>query len=1257
MPDEPNSLGAQFLERKLATILSADVAEFSRLMGDDEEGTLRTFRSYKQVFESLVAMHRGRVFNTAGDAILAEFGSAVEAVRCATDIQAALRTRNEQLPPSRQVRFRIGINLGDVMLHGQDLLGDGVNVAARLQTAAEPGGICISGSVHDHIRNKLSLSFDSLGEMTFKNIQQPVRTFSITEAEGCTLPSPKQREASGSSAKCAPGDKLGSYEIVAPLGAGGMGEVYRALDIRLERAVAIKILPAAFSTDPDRLRRFEQEARLASGLNHPNIVTIYELGQHGSTHYIAMELIEGTTLDGLLVVGLLPIRRAIEIAAQIAEGLAKAHEAGIAHRDLKPGNVIVSYDGFVKILDFGLAKIAPPPADDRSEAGNMSVWHTEPGQQWGSRQSTKPAATEPGQVLGTRQYMSPEQAASGQVDFRSDQFSFGLMLYEMLTGKRPFQRSTAAETMAALLRDQAEPIGAQNPDIPAPLCWAIEKCLAKEPDKRYASTRDLARELGAMRDRFSEKPIQQVEVKQVEPRAANVPVQRTRFVGREKEVAAARELLMRSDVRLVTVTGPGGIGKTRLAVEVASGLVERFPGGTYFVPLSALTDPGLIASVIVQTLGIREAGSQSPLEILKKNLQNSLNPPMLLLLDNFEHLAPAAPTVAELLAMAPNLKIVVTSRAALHVYGEQEFPVPPLALPDSRSVLSLEALSRYPAIALFVQRAVAAKPDFELNPENARTVTEICARLDGLPLAIELAAARVKVLSPASMLTRLANRLQILTGGARDLPQRQQTLRSTIDWSYDLLSPAEQKLFRRLSVFVGGSNLEGVEAVCDTKGDLDLDLLDGTESMVDKSLLQQVEQRNGESRFLMLETIREYALEKLEVSGEQALTKRAHAAYCLVLAEEEATESSGADEAEWLERFALEHDNFRAALEWLTETRDAEWGLRLCAALFRFWETREYLAEGRDRLGKLLKLPVAAAPTKTRERATFLAGVLASEQADYASSDALFSESLAIARRLGDKQGVAVSLNGLAVNARHRGEVTVAHALFEEGLTLWRELGDQKAVARSLSNLASVVKLQGDYARARSLYAECLSIFSGLGDRTGVAWSLNSQGDVARDQGDSAAAQGLYEQALAIFRELGDRWGVAGTLTDLGTLAREQQNISAAHALHRESLKLFQELEHKRGIARLLECFAASAAAQLQTERSLRLAGAAAALRQNIGAPLTPAEHAKLEAILDPARQASANAAGATAWLEGWEMPVEKAIEEALLPETAASSR
>jgi predicted ATPase/DNA-binding winged helix-turn-helix (wHTH) protein len=747
----------------------------------------------------------------------------------------------------------------------------------------------------------------------------------------------------------------------------------------------------------------------------------------------------------------------------------------------------------------------------------------------------------------------------------------------------------------------------------------------------------------------SKKPVRHLEL-----RASNLPVSRTGFVGREKEAAAARDLLLRPDVHLVTVTGPGGIGKTRLAVEVASTLSEQFPGGVHFVPLSPLSDPGLIAAVIAQALGIRGTGGRSPLEMLKESLRDSLGAPMLLLLDNFEHLLQAAPTVAELLVVGSNLKILVTSRAALHLYGENEFPVPPLGLPDPLRVSPVEDLSQFPAVALFVQRAVAAKPDFELNRENAAAVAEICARLDGLPLAIELAAARVKVLSPVSLLARLTRRLQFLTGGPRDLPERQQTLRAAMDWSYDLLNSAEQKLFRRLSAFVGGCNLEGVEAVCDTKGDLDLDLLDGMGSMVDKSLVLQAPLVNGEARFVMLETIREYALEKLEVSGEETATKRAHAAYCLVLAEEAPAVQTGTQPAEQMEHFVAEHGNFRAALEWLTDTGDAEWGLRLGAALFRFWETREYLTEGRTRLGKLLKLPRAAAPTKFRARALFAAGVLAGAQGDYEAADALVRESMNIARQLDDGQGVAVSLNALAVLAQDRGDITAAHALFEESLAVWRELGDSKDVARALSNLANIATMQGDHARASSLYEECLAIFQGLGDRTGVAWSLNSQGDVARDRGDKLAARELYGQGLAIFRELGDRWGIAGTLADLGNMAREERDFSAAHSLYRESLKVFQELEHKRGIARLLECFACAAAAQSDSERALRLAGAAAALRQKIGAPLTPAEKTKLEANLRCARPGLSETSSAAAWLEGWELPVERAIEEALLREAAS---
>lgn len=1040
-------------------------------------------------------------------------------------------------------------------------------------------------------------------------------------------------QSRGDSIALLPGTQFGPYQIHSAIGAGGMGEVYRARDTRLGREVAIKVLSCELSSNRDRLSRFEGEARAASALNHPNIVTIYELGQIDSTHYIAMELVEGKTLRGLLDSGSIPMHKVLQIAAQVSDGLAKAHEAGIVHRDLKPENLMISRDGLVKILDFGLAKL-----DARRSEGLFEM------------PTTIRSQTLAGTVMGTIGYMSPQQASGQPLDFRSDQFSFGLILYEMATGKPALQRNTDAGTLLAILQEQPEPIASLNPEAPAPLCWAVERCLEKEPEKRYVSTRDLAHDLAAIRERLSELP-----PRHIEPRPSNLPVQLTAFVGRDKEVAAVKEILLRQDVPLVTITGPGGVGKTRLGLKVAEEMLAQFPAGVHFVPLSAVSDPGLVTSLIAQTLGVRESGGQAALETLKQHLRNLLSKPMLLLLDNFEHLISAAPLVAELLSIGPSLKVLVTSRESLHVYGEHEFPVPPLALPDSRSLPPLDVLPEYSAVALFIERAAAVKPDFELSADNAAAVTEICVRLDGLPLAIELAAARVKLLPPSDLLTRLASRLQLLTSGARDLPARQQTLRGAIDWSYDFLNAAEQKLFTRLSVFVGGCTLEAVEAVCNTRSDLGVDLLEGMASMVDKSLVQQVEQGQREPRFVMLETIREYALEKLAESDEDSQTRRAHAAYCVVLAEEGAAIGTDPERSEWLDRFEIEHDNFRSALDWLIESKEADWGLRLGVALFRFWETREYLAEGRDRLCKLLKLGGAEAPTKARARALFAAGVLAGEQGDYASAHTLVEESLQIARGLDDKHGIAVSLNALAVHARDRGDIATSRSLFEESLLLWRESGDQLAVARSISNLANVAKLEGDYARARALYEDCLSIFHELGDRTGIAWSLNYQGDMARDQGDAEAARSLYEQSLATFRELGDRWGIAGSLADLGNLARDQKNFDLAHSLYHESMRMFQELDHKRGIARLLECFACCAADQLAPERSLRLAGAAAALRQTIGAPLPPREQVKLERVLEPSRLALTNEARANVWLEGWALSVGNAVEEALTPNSAGA--
>src|SRR6202166_600993 len=1023
------------------------------------------------------------------------------------------------------------------------------------------------------------------------------------------------------------GSRFGRYEILGALGAGGMGEVYRARDPRLGRELAIKIIARKLSDSKLDVKRFEREAESASALNHPNIVTIFELGQVESTYYIAMELVEGQLLRDMLRTGPIPLQTVLRVAAQIVDGLAKAHAAGVTHRDLKPENVMVSRDGLVKILDFGLAKLVSTDTDASLPLELETVSTSE---------------TNPGALLGTLPYMSPEQAICLPLDFSSDQFSLGSLLYEMVTGKRAFPHQGAAQILAAILRDQPEAASSLNPQAPAPLCWVIDRCLAKNPKDRYASTQGLDRDLATIRDRLPEHPSRHLA-----PRLRTLPSQATAFIGREREVTAVKELLLREDVRVVTLTGPGGIGKTRLALQVASELRERFDRGICFIPLAAVRDASLIPSIIAQGCGIRETGRAVSIQSLKEYLQDSRSN-LLLFFDNFEHMLTAAPVVSELISAAQKLRVLVTSRAPLHIYGEFEFPVPTLALPDLQHGTSRSILSQNPTVALFMARAVAIKPNFELTDENARAVATICTRLDGLPLAIELAAARIKLLSPSAMQSRLEGSLQLLTGGAKDLPMRQQTLRATMDWSYDLLSPAEQKLFRRLSVFVGGCTLEGVEAVCNTKQDLEIDVLDGMGSLVNNSLVRQVEQSAGEPRFALLDTVREYGLERLAASGEESGIRKAHAAYCLVLAEECAAQAADPASTEWLSLLEVEHNNCRAALDWLTRSGNAEWGLRLGAALFQFWETREHLTEGRDRLEKLLKLGGAAARSNSRARVLFAAGVLAAAAGGRRPARTLLEESLQIARELQDTRGVGIALNALAVNARDDGDMSTARSLFEESLAVWRDLNDRAMVARALSNVASVVKSQRNYALARSLHEESRVIFEELGDSTCIAWSLNYQGDVAQEQGEISVARELYEQSLKIFRKLGDKWGVAGCLMDLGNLARDEGDEKKSRLHYADSMKLFQELGQKRGMARLLDCLACSAALQSQPERALRLAGSAAAMRRGLGVAVPMAEQTRLHQTLDLARQSISPAKAAAAWMDGWTMATDKAIHEAL---------
>ena len=590
----------------------------------------------------------------------------------------------------------------------------------------------------------------------------------------------------------------------------------------------------------------------------------------------------------------------------------------------------------------------------------------------------------------------------------------------------------------------------------------------------------------------------------------NLPVQLTPFIGREREVTAVRERLLDPQRHLLTLTGPGGTGKTRLALQVAAEVIEAFPDGVFFVNLAPITDPTLVLPTIAQTLGVVDAGGSPLHETLAEVLREKQ---LLLVLDNFEQVLDAAVVVSAVLAACPRLRALATSRAALHVRGEREVPVPPLAVPDPRSLPPLPALPQYEAVRLFIARAQDVKPDFAVTNENARAVAEICARLDGLPLAIELAAARIRLLPPQALLARLSRRLALLTGGARDLPDRQQTLRAAIDWSYHLLTPTEQTLFARLAVFVGGGTLDAIEAICNTDGTLDV--LEGVESLVAKNLLRPEDGTAGEPRFGMLETIHEYARERLEESG-AAEELRWHAAYYLSLAEMVEPQLVGPEQGRWMARLEAEHGNLRAVLSWSRATDATETGLRLAGALWRFWWVRGYLNEGRAWLEDLLARSGEVA-TAMRAKALRGAGVLAWVQGNYGRATALFEEALALHRDLGDRRGIATALGNLGAVARYQGDYRRATTLYEEALARVRDLGDTHGIAIGLSSLGAVAWVQGDHRRATAQLAEALVLSQAVGDKTwNTAICLEVLAGVACAQGQPERATRLCAAAAAL---------------------------------------------------------------------------------------------------------------------------------------------
>jgi predicted ATPase/serine/threonine protein kinase/DNA-binding CsgD family transcriptional regulator len=1089
------------------------------------------------------------------------------------------------------------------------------------------------------------------------------------------------------------GQHLGNYRLVSLLGQGGYAEVYLGQHVRFNQQAAVKVLHAHLSGK--KAEHFHQEAETIAKLAYPSIVRVLDFDVQEGVPFLVMDYAPNGSLRRRHAAGeVVPLPLIVSYLKQVADALQYAHDQKLIHCDVKPENMLLGRREEVLLSDFGIATIAHSTGSLSAEA-----------------------------AMGTIAYMAPEQI-QGHPRPASDQYALGVTAYEWLCGERPFSGSFT-ELVTQHLWQPPPSLQDRAPAITPAVEQVVLRALAKDPKGRFATVAAFAAALEqanqeallpaapgspgelseavppasrsgvptelAISTDLSQSPPEYAtpdeQARAVTLAGHTLPAPLTPLIGREQEIATACTLLRRPDVRLLTLTGTGGIGKTRLGLQVAAELSELFTDGVYFVNLAPISDSEFVVSTIAQTLGIREVAGQPLLDHLRGELQQKQ---LLLVLDNFEQVVSAAPQLVDLLATCPKLKLLVTSREMLHVRAEHEFAVPPLALPDLTHLPELAVLSHYAAVTLFIERAQAGKSDFQVTDANARAIAEICVRLDGLPLALELAAARVKLFPPQALLARLEQRLQVLTSGARDAPVRQQSLRNTIVWSYELLHAEEQRLFRRLSVFVGGCTLEAIDAVCAAldKSNRAGHVLDGVASLIDKSLVHQTEQEDEEPRLVMLETIREYGLEALSASEEIEATWQAHATYYLALAEEAEPELIGSQHVTWLERLEREHDNLRAALQWSLEQGEEmhrrEMALRLGGALRRFWIFHSHWSEGRNFLERALAESKGIAAS-VQAKALITAANLANKQADNDRAEALAEESRAIYQELGDTRGIALSLRQLAVVAERRGNLAAARSLNEEALARCKMLGDKEGAAWSLFNLACLEIDQGEYVRGRALLEESLALNTELGNKWGIARSLSSMAGALFDaQGDPATVQALLEESLALSREVGDKGGIANSFILSGRLALSQADTAMANSLAEQSLLLNREIGKPEGIAESLSLLARvatvqgdHAAADSLYEQSLaivkegnykwdiafyleglagvgaaqgklvwaaQLWGAAESLREVIGSPILPVERADYEQAVATARTQLGERAFAAAWAEGRTMTPEQAL-------------
>jgi non-specific serine/threonine protein kinase len=1023
----------------------------------------------------------------------------------------------------------------------------------------------------------------------------------------------------------APGTQLAGYRILRLVGRGGTGLVYEAEHVVLGRTAALKTLVPDLVDDLEFRERLVRESRMVAALDHPAVIPIYDAGESDGRLYVAMRFVRGVDLAVLLTrERRLDLATTLGVLEQVAGGLDAAHASALVHRDVKPANVLLEEaTGRVYLTDFGIAK-----------------------------QADSAGLTRTGFFLGTVESAAPEQIQGLPVGPPADVYAFGCTLYECLTGRPPFDHGSAAATLRAHLFDPPPALSADL-GLDAAVDAVIARALAKKESERHTTCGEVIAELkaalGGRRETRSWTALRRARTG-TDPRAP-LPVHTRPLFGREQELERLEALLRDADMRLVTLVGLSGVGKTRLAVAAAHQRAGDFDR-IVFVDVTGVSDQDECVRAIADAVGAGDEGDERPEAAIASALGDRRT---LLVVDGFERVEGGPELLAKLLTAAPRTLALVTSQRALRLREERRFPVPPLPLPDAADAGDPDRLGRSPAVALFVDEAVAVNPRFELTPENAGAVTDICIRVDGLPLAIELAAARVDLLTPQAIRERLEGGLALLASDAPTRPERQRTLSGAIETTRDLLVSDERELLTSLAVFPGSWSLEAAVAVCGVP-ERSGGLLTALASLIDKGLIHQEEDARGEPRFTMLRTVRDHALQQLADRGELETVRGRHLARYVALAEAAEPELYGPGQLVWLTRLREEEPDIWAALQWASEDDgDLGAGLRLAGAVARYWSMRGPVARARGWLTEALAAAHGVAPAVIG-RAELAAGSLAACQGELRAAVAHLDRAFEIAHALGDAHGEAAALALIARLQLASGETIAARAAAEQSLELAEPARDKATAVSALGVLADLTADAGDDAGAERLSQRGLSLCRELGDRSLLATSLIelARRSIARREDGRTAA--WLQEGLTLARQVEDAWLESLALATSGALSARADDTAEARRLVAAALAIAYARGDQRTVAECVHVLAAVAALDGDGHRAARLAGAAETLRSEIGAERSTVERALEEPLALAAGEAvdvALDVENAAGGLLGLDEIVRLALEGTPVPSTA----